>query len=489
MCGAHPNVVNINDCFDNTLQRPGEPQPTRYLLLVMEYMSGGELFSRIKAKQHFHEHEAAMVVREIASAIRHLHRHDVAHRDLKPENLLYTNMSEGAAVKLSDFGFAKLDRGDLVTPVFTPYYVPPQILIAQGVQADKKSGHLPASTVFAYDKSCDMWSLGVILYILLCGYPPFASEIETTQLSDRMKQKITNGQFTFHEKYWHDISDDAKSVVTALLATNPSDRMTADQLLKHAWVTGAGVPTMSVPLPTVKHMQQQEQTSEQSAAIDAANAQYRQQIQQMRRGDVKAPPSDQAARDAHRRRREKLGAKGKKNPFFKKLQQKQGRKLPTAVATSTAAAAAPSAASADASAAAASAKGAADVAGADGAGAVHEEHADSSTAGRVVGAAAAAAAAEAAAAEKSGSSAAQTRGGIALNKLLSDCKSKKVSAEVLSAEAALTIAAMAADLACVKQAIADAGIDKSGRTVDIPLLVARLSEVALSLAADSSDIV
>ena len=447
MCGAHPNVVNINDCFDNTLQRPGEAQPTRYLLLVMEFMSGGELFSRIKAKQHFHEHEAATVVKEIASAIRHLHRHDVAHRDLKPENLLYTDLSEGACLKLSDFGFAKLDRGDLVTPVFTPYYVPPQILKAQGVLADKKSGNLPASTVFAYDKSCDMWSLGVILYILLCGYPPFASEIETTQLSDRMKRKITNGQFTFHEKYWHDVSDGAKSVVTALLATNPSNRMTADQLLKHPWVTGAVAPKVVVPLPTVKHMKQEEQSAEQSAAIDAANAQYRQQIQQMRRGDVKAPPSDQAARDAHRRRREKIGATGKKNPFFKKLQQKQGRKVPTVGLSAGGAKPAVE-----------------DTDGANSAGSVQPTRDDDGAAAVVKS-------------NSGGEPAAQTRGGKALTKLLLDCKSQKVSPDVLSAEAALTVAALTADLACVKQAIADSGVDKPGLTVNVPILVARLSEV------------
>lgn len=457
MCGAHPNVVNINDCFDNTLQRPGEKSPTRYLLLVMEYMSGGELFSRIKAKQHFHEHEAALVVREIASAIRHLHRHDVAHRDLKPENLLYTDMSEGATVKLSDFGFAKLDRGDLVTPVFTPYYVPPQILKAQGVQADKQSGHLPASTVFAYDKSCDMWSLGVILYILLCGYPPFASEIETTQLSDRMKRKITNGQFTFHEKYWHDVSDGAKSVVTALLCTNPSNRMTADSLLKHPWITGASASAVAVPLPTVKHMQQKKQSTEQSAAIQAANAQYRQQIQQMRRGEVKAPPSDQAARDAHRRRREKVSTKAKKNPFFKKLQQKQ-------------------------------ANGKASAAGGDvpaaGGGFVSGVGADSPTAKgdslahpeEVVQTSTTAAAGAAAAYRVP-----QTRGGNALIKLLALCKHPAdgtMSSDMLAAEATLAIEAMTADLAYVKQALADASAGGKS-AIDGLVLAKSLSEVLI----------
>jgi hypothetical protein len=465
MCGAHPNVVNINDCFDNTLQRPGEAEPTRYLLLVMEFMSGGELFNRIKEKQHFHEHEAATVVREIASAIRHLHRHDVAHRDLKPENLLYTNTSEGAALKLSDFGFAKLDRGDLVTPVFTPYYVPPQILQAQGVQSEKKLGHLPPSTIFAYDKSCDMWSLGVILYILLCGYPPFASEIQTTQLSDRMKRKIANGEFTFHEKYWKSISDEAKAVVTGLLATDPSRRLSADQLLKHPWIvnntgTTAVPPKDAVPLPTVKHLQPTEQTAEQAAAIEAANVQYRQQLQQMRRADVKAPPSDGAARETLRKRREKVAATGKKNPFFKKLEAKQvkggGGAANEGAPASTSAA--------------------------DTSGAAPPVPAAATVVAPIVPTSAAAAAAASDLAE--GTAMRQTRGSMALVKLLE--KVGTVDSEVLAAEAMLTVAAMTADLASVKQAFMGAGvIGSSGGEVNVPMLVKRLTDVMYGESADS----
>lgn len=164
--------------------------PVRMYLVVFEMMTGGELFDRIAAKRKFNEQEASAVIRQVASALHYLHRKNIAHRDLKPENLLYTSSAEDAHLKIADFGFAKVDKGDLVTPIYTPYYVPKEILEAQDHMAAKRSGLIPQSQVYAYDKSCDMWSLGVVLYILLCGYPPFQSEIQGQQLSAEMKRKI-----------------------------------------------------------------------------------------------------------------------------------------------------------------------------------------------------------------------------------------------------------------------------------------------------------
>lgn len=305
-CSEHPNVVKVQDIFDNTFKRPTDAKESRYFLVVLEFMSGGELFTRIKAKKFFNEKEAAGIIRMAAGAVGHLHKFDIAHRDLKPENLLYSSTAEDAPLKLADFGFAKLDRGDLVTPVYTPYYVPQEILAAQRVQQDKKAGLLPKSAVFAYDKSCDMWSLGVILYIMLCGYPPFASEVRETNLSDRMKKKIAKGEFTFHEKYWAKVSDQAKEVVQALLNANPSQRITAAQLLLHPWVLhGEGASEES--LESIQNMQPDQQSAESTAAM----AHYKDQMMKMRRPDKPIGRVNASAgrEELMRRRKEKLAAK------------------------------------------------------------------------------------------------------------------------------------------------------------------------------------
>lgn len=173
-------------------------------------MEGGELFDRILKKKTFTEKEASAVLYQMTSAVNHIHSLNIAHRDLKPENLLYQSKDEDSLLKLVDFGFAKIDQGNLVTPVYTPYYVSGEILKAQQVQKDKKAGVLPPNHQFAYDKSCDMWSLGVILYIILCGYPPFQSEIRNKPLSEKMKSKIRHGDYVFHDKYWKNISTEAK---------------------------------------------------------------------------------------------------------------------------------------------------------------------------------------------------------------------------------------------------------------------------------------
>ncbi|KAG7237546.1 hypothetical protein INR49_032163 [Caranx melampygus] len=142
------------------------------LLIVMEMMEGGELFHRISQHRHFTEKMASQVTKQISQALEHCHSLNIAHRDLKPENLLFKDNSLDAPVKLCDFGFAKIDQGDLMTPQFTPYYVAPQVLEAQRRHQKEKSGIIPTSpTPYTYNKSCDLWSLGVIIYVMLCGYP------------------------------------------------------------------------------------------------------------------------------------------------------------------------------------------------------------------------------------------------------------------------------------------------------------------------------
>ncbi|MGH0158980.1 UNVERIFIED_CONTAM: hypothetical protein FKN15_036624 [Acipenser sinensis] len=157
-------------------------------------MDGGELFSRIQDRgdQAFTEREASEIMHSIGEAIQYLHSINIAHRDVKPENLLYTTKRPSALLKLTDFGFAKetTTHNSLATPCYTPYYVAPEVLGPE-----------------KYDKSCDMWSLGVIMYILLCGYPPFYSN-HGLAISPGMKKRIRMGQYEFPNPEWCEVSEE-----------------------------------------------------------------------------------------------------------------------------------------------------------------------------------------------------------------------------------------------------------------------------------------
>uniref|UniRef100_A0A8C8TQF3 non-specific serine/threonine protein kinase n=1 Tax=Peromyscus maniculatus bairdii TaxID=230844 RepID=A0A8C8TQF3_PERMB len=142
-----------------------------------------------------------------------------------------------APVKLCDFGFAKVDQGDLMTPQFTPYYVAPQVLEAQRRHQKEKSGIIPTSpTPYTYNKSCDLWSLGVIIYVMLCGYPPFYSKHHSRTIPKDMRRKIMTGSFEFPEEEWSQISEMAKDVVRKLLKVKPEERLTIEGVLDHPWL-------------------------------------------------------------------------------------------------------------------------------------------------------------------------------------------------------------------------------------------------------------
>ena len=245
MCSGHPHVVTLYEVFRNELQFPGESASQSRLLLVLELMDGGELFFRISKQSGFTERQAAATTMQIALAVRHLHGMNLAHRDLKPENLLYKSNSEDSPIKLCDFGFAKLDNGDLMTPQFTPYYVSPQVLEAQRRHRKERSS-VSISSSYTYDKSCDMWSLGVIIYILMCGYPPFYSEHPSSRraIDRNMRKKIMSGSYQFPEREWDRVSERAKDVVKRLLCVDPHERMTIDQLVQHPWLTEEAPDTL-----------------------------------------------------------------------------------------------------------------------------------------------------------------------------------------------------------------------------------------------------
>merc|ERR1712073_288940 len=185
--------------------------------LVLELLAGGELFESVVKKRCYTETEAANVIRQVARACQYMHQRGVIHRDLKPENLVY--LDEGnTQICVTDFGLAKFvnyEGGLMKTACGTPGYVAPEILKQK-----------------QYDSQVDLWSIGVILYILLCGFPPFVEK----NLRG-LYRVIRKGQYSFPDPFWEKVSPEAKDCVKKLLVVDPDKRLTATQLLKHPWVT------------------------------------------------------------------------------------------------------------------------------------------------------------------------------------------------------------------------------------------------------------
>ncbi|CAF2699058.1 unnamed protein product [Rotaria sp. Silwood2] len=177
-----------------------------------------------------------------------------AHRDLKPENLLFTDTSDSAILKLTDFGFAKEGNNEqrpLNTPCYTPYYVAPEIL-----SNDK------------YDKACDVWSMGVIMYILLCGYPPFFST-HGGAISAGMKTKIKAGEYQFPKAEWKNVSQEAKSIIQKMLTVDPAARVTIDWIVRCSWFTGT-VPETPIDIRPMLDAENYEQMRVEIAAANHA---------------------------------------------------------------------------------------------------------------------------------------------------------------------------------------------------------------------------
>mmetsp|Transcript_7741 Transcript_7741/g.8449 ORF Transcript_7741/g.8449 Transcript_7741/m.8449 type:complete len:383 (-) Transcript_7741:100-1248(-) len=201
----HPNIVKAFEFFEEE----------KYFYVILEYLDGGELFDRIVKKTFYNEKEARDLVQTLLLALKYLHHKNIVHRDLKPENLLMATQNDDANVKLADFGFAVIAEGNTVTSQCgTPGYIAPEIL-------ENKS----------YGKPVDMWSFGVILYILLGGYPPFHDDNQRA-----LFRKIVKGEYEFHPEYWGTVSDEAKDLIRGLLTLDMSKRLTVDQALAHPWL-------------------------------------------------------------------------------------------------------------------------------------------------------------------------------------------------------------------------------------------------------------
>ena len=186
------------------------------LFFFTELMSGGELFDRVVEKEFYTENEARVCIMQLVSALGYCHDRGVSHRDLKPENLLYSDATDSAVLKVADFGLAKLVKENemMQTSCGTPGYVAPEVLLGK-----------------SYNSAVDMWSTGVILYILLCGFPPFYDDNNAALFA-----AIKAGRYDFPSPYWDNVSEDAKNTVRSLLVVNPRERATARALLANPWV-------------------------------------------------------------------------------------------------------------------------------------------------------------------------------------------------------------------------------------------------------------
>ncbi|XP_008786134.1 calcium-dependent protein kinase 20-like [Phoenix dactylifera] len=205
---SHPNIVSLKDTYedDNAVH------------LVMELCEGGELFDRIVAKGHYTERAAAAVTRTIVEVVQMCHKHGVMHRDLKPENFLFANKKETSTLKAIDFGLSVFFRpGERFSEIVgSPYYMAPEVL--------KRN----------YGQEIDVWSAGVILYILLCGVPPFWAETE-----QGVAQAIIRSAVDFKREPWPRVSDNAKDLVKRMLVPDPKRRLTAQEVLDHPWLQNA----------------------------------------------------------------------------------------------------------------------------------------------------------------------------------------------------------------------------------------------------------
>ncbi|CAD8110982.1 unnamed protein product [Paramecium primaurelia] len=214
----HPNIIKLFESFEDS----------RNVYLVMEICTGGELFDTIIEKGHFTEKEAQQTFLQIMQAIHYCHTHGICHRDLKPENFLLLNKTPDAPIKVIDFGLSVLfhdshyktvdGKTQMKSKAGTPYYISPEVL-------DGK-----------YDELCDVWSAGVILYILLTGLPPFNGRTDAEIL-----KAVKSGVYKLDIPQFNGVSNDVKDLIQKML-TKPDQRLTAGQVLQHPWLTAAEIP-------------------------------------------------------------------------------------------------------------------------------------------------------------------------------------------------------------------------------------------------------
>ena len=205
MC-HHPNVVRLLDHLENE----------DYIFIVMEYIEGGTLGQYFKKKNfNFSERQASSIMSQIASAVKYLHRYGIVHRDLKPDNIMITQQNDLGIIKIMDFGLSKIvsTQEKMVDGYGTLSYVAPEVLLRT-----------------PYNKEVDIWSMGVILYYMLCGHLPFKGNKEVV-----IAEKIVNDDLEFDDEEWEVRSKKVRELISSCLKKEPEERITIDEFINHPW--------------------------------------------------------------------------------------------------------------------------------------------------------------------------------------------------------------------------------------------------------------
>ncbi|KAL2090157.1 hypothetical protein ACEWY4_014845 [Coilia grayii] len=266
---SHPNIIRLKEIFETETD----------ISLILELVTGGELFDRIVERGYYSERDAAHVIKQILEAVAYLHKNGVVHRDLKPENLLYADMSLDAPLKIADFGLSKIidEQVTMKTVCGTPGYCAPEILRGN-----------------AYGPEVDMWSVGVILYILLCGFEPFFDP----RGDQYMYSRILNCDYEFVSPWWDEVSLNAKDLVSKLIVQDPHKRLTVDQALQHPWVLGKAARFSHMDT-TQRKLQEFNARRKLKAAMKAVVATSRMHEGSRRRTDsCEMPGSDKTSRQS-----------------------------------------------------------------------------------------------------------------------------------------------------------------------------------------------
>ncbi|XP_064548027.1 probable serine/threonine-protein kinase MARK-C isoform X2 [Drosophila montana] len=234
-CQGHPGILQLIEFFEDDEK----------FYLVFEKINGGPLLTRIQEHICFSEHEAAQIIKEIASGLDFLHKKGIAHRDLKPENILCVKTDSLCPIKICDFdlGSGIKFTTDISSPAATPQLMTP---VGSAEFMAPEVVDLFVGEANYYDKRCDLWSLGVIAYILLCGYPPFSGNCgedcgwnrgeNCRTCQELLFESIQEGRFSFPEAEWHAVSDEAKDLICRLLVKQASKRLSAEAVLNHNWI-------------------------------------------------------------------------------------------------------------------------------------------------------------------------------------------------------------------------------------------------------------